>query len=72
MTVAMERHDYLTKMTNLLNDEDTYMVVKKDPTKRLISQLHDILTLWKNKEYMYTGEFISLFELYGWYTAARL
>ena len=23
VTVAMERHDYLTKMTNLLNDEDT-------------------------------------------------
>ena len=52
VTVVMERQDYLTKMTNMLNDTDTYIFVNKDPTRKLISQLHDMLSRWKNKDYI--------------------
>ena len=35
VTVAMDRDAYKNKMTALLGDSDTYVSIKKDPTKKL-------------------------------------
>src|SRR5580765_2372334 len=52
VTVALDREDYLNKMRTLLSDNDTYTVVKKDPTRKIINGLHDILTRWKRMNYI--------------------
>ncbi|KMQ82849.1 hypothetical protein RF55_21673 [Lasius niger] len=39
-------------MRTLLSDNDTYTVVKKDPTRKIINGLHDILTRWKRSNYI--------------------
>jgi len=36
----------------MLSDNNIYMKVKKDPTKRIIGNLRKILTTWKNSEYI--------------------
>ncbi|KMQ86230.1 hypothetical protein RF55_14846 [Lasius niger] len=51
VTVAFDREDYLNKMRTLLADNDTYTVVKKDPTRK-INGFHDILTRWKRLNYI--------------------
>ena len=34
VTIAMDRDAYMTKITTLLGDLDTYVPVKKDPIKK--------------------------------------
>lgn len=50
LTVALDRADYLNKMLDLLFDGSTYVVVNKDPTKKLIRDLHDRLMRWKKND----------------------
>ncbi|XP_011858700.1 PREDICTED: uncharacterized protein LOC105556227, partial [Vollenhovia emeryi] len=51
-TVIMERDMYTNKMLTLLNDRETYNIVKKDPTKKLIGSLHELLARWKKMNYI--------------------
>ncbi|KMQ88955.1 hypothetical protein RF55_11479 [Lasius niger] len=44
ITVALNRDNYIEKMTHMLSDTNTYVPVKKDPTKSLISNLRKLLT----------------------------
>ncbi|XP_011867795.1 PREDICTED: uncharacterized protein LOC105561973 [Vollenhovia emeryi] len=39
-------------METLLNDKNTYITIKKDPTKKLISNLHSLLVEWKKSNYI--------------------
>lgn len=39
-------------MNALLEDNNTYISIKKDPTKTLIRNLHDLLSKWKKREYI--------------------
>lgn len=39
-------------MNALLEDSNTYSILKKDPTKKLIRDLHDLLARWKKLEYI--------------------
>lgn len=50
VTVALDRIDYVEKMTILLSDRNTYVIVNKDPTRKLIAHLHDRLMGWKKGE----------------------
>jgi len=52
ITVALDRNNYINKINEMLSDNNTYMKVKKDPTKRIIDNLRRILTAWKNSEYI--------------------
>lgn len=36
----------------MLEDNETYMIIKKDSTNKLISNLHDLLVRWKNKGFI--------------------
>ncbi|XP_037518345.1 uncharacterized protein LOC119395131 [Rhipicephalus sanguineus] len=43
-TVILDRSDYVSKMTSLLEDEATYAKVSRDPTKKIESELQKLLT----------------------------
>jgi len=53
MTVALDKNDYREKMTNLLSDNNTYVIIKKDPTNGITDNLRQMLTGWKNKEFIH-------------------
>jgi len=44
VTVAMRKEDYKQKMLTLLSDENTYEIVKKDPTNILSRKLKELFT----------------------------
>jgi len=52
ITVALDRNNYINKINEMLSDNNTYMKVKKDSTKRIVDNLRKILTTWKNSEYI--------------------
>ncbi|XP_025262217.1 uncharacterized protein LOC112637212 [Camponotus floridanus] len=60
VTVALGRTDYINKVQQLLGDENTYTIIKKDPTKKLISSLRELLSRWKNHGYISNAIYKSL------------
>ena len=52
VTVALDRGEYIEKMSSLLNNTNTYKIVKKDPIKKVISDLHNLLARWKRNNYI--------------------
>lgn len=52
ITVALANHDYKHKIINMLQDEDTYIKLKKDPTNTLTKNICELLTRWKDREYI--------------------
>lgn len=52
VTVAINKDEYILKMNEILSDEKTYIKVSKDPTKKLIRDLHSLLMKWKKCEYI--------------------
>ena len=51
-TVAIHQKDYITKIEQLLQDKDTYTIVKKDPTRKITDQLRNMLKQWRNNNYI--------------------
>jgi len=51
-TVVLDRDTYLTKMSDLLSDRETYTMVKTDPTKKIFNDLNSVLKRWKQKDYI--------------------
>ncbi|EFN65031.1 hypothetical protein EAG_07925, partial [Camponotus floridanus] len=60
VTVALDKNDYLNKVEDLLRNENTYVVIKKDPTKKLISNLRELLSRWKNHGFISNATYRSL------------
>jgi len=58
--VALNKIDYILKVEQMLSDTNTYLVVKKDPTKKLTDDLHTLLSRWKNKNYIDVKTYRSL------------
>ena len=52
ITVAIDKDIYINKMITLLSDSDTYILSKKDPTKKLTNTLRSMLIRWKMKDYI--------------------
>jgi hypothetical protein len=46
-TVLLDKTEYQTKLQALLADEDTYMKLKKDPTKKYKWELVNTLLKWQ-------------------------
>lgn len=57
VTVAMDKNTYLSKMLDLFKDSNTYLPIKKDPTRRLIGDLHCLLARWKNNNYISSARY---------------
>ena len=45
-TVILNLKDYNDKMYEILSDKNTYMMVKKDPTSKLTTEMRTLLTRW--------------------------
>ena len=60
VTVALNKDAYLNK-TTLLSDVDTYVLIKKDPTKKLTTALRSMLTRWKTKNYISDTKYRTLY-----------
>ena len=52
VTVALDKDKYIQDMNNLLSDQNTYIIVKKDPLRKISSSLRELLTRWKNMDYI--------------------
>ncbi|XP_018364347.1 PREDICTED: uncharacterized protein LOC108762042 [Trachymyrmex cornetzi] len=52
MTVVMNLTEYKMKMHALLSDDSTYIKFNKDPTMRLTRQMHQLLSRWKDNEFI--------------------
>ena len=61
VTVAMDRDAYRDKMTELLEDSDTYVPIKRDPIKKLTSALRSMLTGWKTRGHIKDSEYKALY-----------
>lgn len=42
--IVLDKDKYLNNVEELLKDTETYIDLKKDPTKKLTSDLRDLLT----------------------------
>jgi len=40
------------KMQTLFNDRNTYLVINKDLTRKMINEFHSLLTRWKKSKYI--------------------
>ena len=65
VTVTLDKDAYLNKMTTLLSDVDTYVLVNKDPTKKLTTALRSMLTKWKTKNYISDTKYRTLYRSDG-------
>ena len=61
VTVAIDRNAYRDEMITLLEDSDTYVRIKKDPTKKLTTALRSMLTRWKTKGHITDSEYRTLY-----------
>ncbi|XP_018351978.1 PREDICTED: uncharacterized protein LOC108754279 [Trachymyrmex septentrionalis] len=65
ITVVMDKDAYMNKMTTLLSDVDTYVLVNKDPAKKLTTALRSMLTRWKTKNYISDTKYRTLYRSDG-------
>ena len=49
----MNKDTYINKITTLLGDSDTYVPIKKDPTKKLTTALRSMLIRKLKNERLY-------------------
>lgn len=54
-TVALDRDNCIGKINELLNDSNTYAIVKKDPTNKIINNLREFLNRWRKNEFISTN-----------------
>lgn len=60
VTVAMTKKYYTDKMEDLLNDNSTYSIIKKNPSLKIEKELNDTLKKWLKKGYISNKEYYSL------------
>ena len=59
-TVALDKHKYIINIERLLCDTDTYSKVKKDPLRKITTQLRDLLNRWKSQNLISNENYKSL------------
>lgn len=52
VTVALDRANYLNKMSVMLGDRNTYVIVNRDPINKISNCLNDLINRWKKKDYI--------------------
>ncbi|KYN12032.1 hypothetical protein ALC57_15783, partial [Trachymyrmex cornetzi] len=52
VTVALDRQMYISKVNEMLQDVNTYEVVVRVPTRRMVTGLRALLVRWKEKKYI--------------------
>lgn len=52
ITVAVDRDDYFKKIEDMLNDNDTYCIMDRNPIKKLEESLNKKINFWQSKDYI--------------------
>jgi len=60
VTIAMDRCFYIDKIEELLNDKNTYTIVKKNPIKSIEANLNSTVKNWLQKEYISKQQYFKL------------
>jgi len=60
ITIASERGSYIEKVEELLNDVNTYTVIKKNPTKSIENTLNNTLKKWLRNDYISKSQYFKL------------
>jgi len=60
VTVAMDKDFYINKVEELLNDQNTYTIVKKNPIKSIENNLNNMVKKWLQKEFISKQQFAKL------------
>jgi len=60
VTVAMDKDFYINKMEELLNDQNTYTIVTKNPIKSIENNLNNMVKKWLQKEFISKQQFAKL------------
>jgi len=60
-TVMLDRSEYIRSIKEMLQDTNTYIKIKKDPTRKMIGDLRGLLTRWRNAEYISVSKYRSLY-----------
>lgn len=50
ITVALNKNQYFLKISEMLQDNDTYTEINKDPTKSISNNIRRLLTRWKKND----------------------
>jgi len=61
ITVAINREEYTNKMESMLQDKNTYIIIKKNPMKSLERKLNHLLMNWFQKSFITKQTYFSLF-----------
>jgi len=61
VTVALDKDSYIAKIESMLTSKETYNILKKDPIKKLSSQLRDLLSRWKKYNYISNSVYRALY-----------
>ncbi|KAM0728324.1 hypothetical protein ACS0PU_005106 [Formica fusca] len=61
ITVVLDKQEYFHKIEEMLMDTNTYNIIKKDPTKNLTSRLRDLLSRWRDLEFISPSTYRSLY-----------
>ena len=48
----MDKEDYCKQRNEILSDKNTYIIIDKDPTRKLTDKTRDIFARWKTKNYI--------------------
>jgi len=54
ITIALDKINYIREIEEMLQNNNIYITIKKDPTKSIIGSLRKLLTRWKNSEFIST------------------
>jgi len=60
ITVALDREVYISKVEELLNDVNTYTVVKRNPIKFIENNLNNLLKKWLLNDYISKSQYFKL------------
>jgi len=61
VTVAINREEYINKIELMLQDENTYVTVKKNPMKNIEKNLNSTIKKWFQKDFISKRTYFSLF-----------
>ncbi|XP_077273242.1 uncharacterized protein LOC143903487 [Temnothorax americanus] len=60
ITVAMNKEYYIQKTENMLQDKNTYTILKKNPAKQIENDCNNLLKSWFKKEYISKKEYFRM------------
>lgn len=59
-TIALDRNNYRINMQTILNDNNTYSVIKKNPSKKIENELNNMLKLLLDNNHITTKQSYTL------------